>query len=174
MANKRRDKHDRRRSGRANRRERGREPQESPWWRSWQSLAIALAALGLVGVFVVGLLQNRGGPAEIQVSDAPVPPELLETGAQLYASSCAACHGTGGEGFATPGIAAPPLNGSAHSWHHPDQQIVGWIRQGGTQMPAVGATWSGDQIRGVMAYMKQWWAPWQQESQQGDIGEVLQ
>lgn len=95
-------------------------------------------------------------------------------GQDLYQSSCAVCHGSEGGGFATAGIPAPPLDGSAHSWHHPDSQIIGWIRNGGVQMPAVGAGWSDDEIRAVMAYFKQWWEPWQQEAQSGDVGETIE
>lgn len=146
----------------------------APWWRGWQGAAIALAVAGGIGLFIAGLMQGGGGPPGAGISDAPVTRGQLEAGAGLYADACAACHGVEGEGFAAPGIPAPPLDGSAHSWHHADEQIVGLIRRGGTQMPAVGATWSDEQIRAVMAYVKQRWEPWQREAQPGDIGEVIE
>ena len=131
------------------------------------ALAIAMA------VFAIGVWQGGQTPVTGSVSDAPVSQELLLEGQNLYQTTCAVCHGSEGGGFATAGIPAPPLDGSAHSWHHPDGQIIGWIRNGGVQMPAVGADWSAEEVRAVMAYFKQWWEPWQQEAQSGDVGERI-
>lgn len=132
-----------------------------------------LAVAGALALFAAGLLQGGRQPASSGVSDAPVSQELLSEGQALYQATCAVCHGSEGGGFATAGVPAPPLDGRAHSWHHPDSQIIGWIRDGGVQMPAVGAGWSDDEVRGVMAYFKQWWEPWQQEAQPGDVGERI-
>ena len=136
---------------------------------------MGLAAVAVVLILLVnGILQARRLPDPVGVSEAPVSPELLAVGADLYKTTCAVCHGPQGEGFATAGVPAPPLDGSAHAWHHPDEQIVGWIRNGGIQMPAVGAAWSDDQIRAVMAHVKQWWEPWQREAQPGEVGETIE
>lgn len=96
---------------------------------------------------------------------------MLDTGAEYYQANCAVCHGVEGEGSSQPSIPAPPLNGSAHSWHHSDQQIIGLIRNGGNIMPAVGAGWSDGEIEAVLAFVKSRWEPWQRERQQGSIGE---
>lgn len=104
-------------------------------------------------------------------ASTPVPPDVLAVGETIYQDTCATCHGVDGEGAAQPGLPAPPLDGSAHSWHHSDSQIIGLIRDGGAQMPAVGAGWSDDEVEAVIAFMKARWAPWQRESQPGTIGE---
>lgn len=139
------------------------------WW--WFVVALVLVFL----VWRVVVLWGGDPESEDPVlSEAPVSQELLAVGEELYQTTCATCHGSQGGGFAAPRVPAPPLDGSAHSWHHPDAQIMSWIREGGVQMPAVGAAWSDDEVRAVMAYFKQWWEPWQQEAQTGGVGESIQ
>lgn len=121
-------------------------------------------------ILALGVYGFAPSPSGADASPA-VSQDVVETGASLYQASCATCHGDGGEGFAERGIPAPPLDGSAHSWHHPDPQIIGLIRDGGSQMPAVGPDWSDSEVEAVLAYVKSWWAPWQRERQPGDIGE---
>lgn len=103
--------------------------------------------------------------------DSPIQTEVLDLGRTIYQANCAQCHGTEGAGYAQAGMQAPALNGSEHSWHHSDEQILGLIRKGGKTMPAVGAQWSDEEVEAVWAYVKQWWSVQQQQAQQGDIGE---
>ena len=53
-------------------------------------------------------------------------PSRVESGEKVYSTNCAVCHGARGE--ATPdwrrresdgSFPPPPLNGTAHTWHHP-------------------------------------------------------
>lgn len=73
--------------------------------------------------------------------------ERVERGAALYAGNCAVCHGARGEGapnWHRPGpdgaYPPPPLDGSAHAWHHPRAALKRTIRDGtakmGGRMPA--------------------------------------
>lgn len=130
------------------------------------TVIFSLFALALVGVFVFA---NR-----LRVEQASAPNvsqnELLALGQRTYQASCASCHGENGVGYAGAQT-APAINGSEHAWHHPDEQILDLIRQGGNKMPAVGADWSYEKVEAVWAYVKQWWTPQQREAQQGDIGE---
>ncbi len=98
-----------------------------------------------------------------------VTAEVLQVGESRYQAACAACHGVEGQGHVL--LNAPALNGSEHSWHHPDEQIIGLIRNGGTNMPPVGAAWDQEEIDAVLTYFKQWWSPQQRRSQTGTIGE---
>jgi len=91
--------------------------------------------------------------------------ELLALGEQRFAQVCANCHGVNGQGYVAAG--APPLNGSAHAWHHSDVQIRGWLRNGYNTMPAVPSNWTDRDIDAVLAYVKQWWTPDQQAFQAG-------
>ena len=138
-----------------------------PWWRR-PAVRTAVVAIALTGLIVgVRWMAERPSGAAAQ----NVAPEVLAQGQRLYASTCAACHGASGEGFAQAGMPAPPLDGSAHSWHHADEQIVGWLRNGGVRMPAVAADWSDEEVAAVLAFVKSRWEPWQREAQPGTIGE---
>ncbi len=138
----------------------------SPW--------LVTAGIVIVGVvLLVGMNLAKRAPrnagaagalgARVEVS--------LDRGQQLYDANCASCHGANGGGYASRDTPAPALNGSEHSWHHSDSQILALMREGGFQMPAVGADWSEDDLASVLAYVKQWWAPAQRRAQQGTIGE---
>jgi cytochrome c len=75
-------------------------------------------------------------------------PEHAELGKPLYEKHCASCHGAQAEGAknwterpADGRFPPPPLNGSAHMWHHPLPNLVGTIQYGQGNMPA----WREDQ-----------------------------
>jgi mono/diheme cytochrome c family protein len=90
-------------------------------------------------------------------------------GKSLYETNCASCHGLQGEGHIEPN--APALDHSEHAWHHPDEQIINIIREGGFNMPPVGADMSDKEIEIIITYIKGWWSEDQKDFQQGDIGE---
>ncbi|MEX2502483.1 MAG: cytochrome c [Trueperaceae bacterium] len=140
-----------------------------PWWRRRLAEAAA-AAFALLAVMAVIAIRVYESPPRAEATST-VSQEVLDEGAELYQASCASCHGTDREGSALASMPAPPLDGSAHSWHHSDEQIVGLIRRGGRVMPAVGFDWSDEQVEAVLAYVKSGWEPWQREAQQGSLGE---
>lgn len=123
-----------------------------------------LVAVGVLGIVVNGavwLWPRQGAGAAASLPSYSV--EQVAAGRDLYAATCATCHGEAGEGAPAAGV--PALNGSMHAWHHPDSQIAGFLRQGIGAMPAVGAGWSDAEIDAVLAYVKQWWEPEQLEHQ---------
>lgn len=68
-------------------------------------------------------------------------PEQLAQGKVVFANNCAACHGSKAEGVAnwqTPDsngrYPAPPINGTAHAWHHSLAVLLRTINQGGEQL----------------------------------------
>lgn len=95
--------------------------------------------------------------------------EERSAGQSLYETNCASCHGSQGQGHIEPN--APALDESEHAWHHPDEQIMLIIKNGGFNMPPVGADMSEEQIETIVAYIKQWWTEEQKDFQPGDIGE---
>ena len=66
--------------------------------------------------------------------------------------------------------AAPALDHSEHAWHHPDQQIHDWVKNGklglGREMPALGDQLSDAEIEAEIAYLHTLWTPEQLETQQ--------
>ncbi len=96
-------------------------------------------------------------------------PAAIEAGRTLFVKNCAVCHGANGSG--PPGdwrkrdadgkLPPPPLNGSAHTWHHSNEQLTEVIRNGsisyGGNMPAWGALLSDTDINHILSYIKSLW-----------------
>lgn len=93
----------------------------------------------------------------------------LELGKKVFSRTCASCHGDQGQGLAEDwrkplddgSYPPPPLNGSAHTWHHPMSILIRTINQGGIplggKMPAFGDTLSDVEKTAVIAYFQDWW-----------------
>ena len=93
-----------------------------------------------------------------------------EEGQQLYGQYCAACHGPDAASttaWKTPdangNYPPPPLDGSAHAWHHPLALLDKVIRDGGAPlggvMPAWGEVLNADQRLAVIASLQARWSP---------------
>ena len=104
------------------------------------------------------------------------PSDPIERGQRIYAERCATCHGPNGEGqphwqTTNPDgtLPAPPLNGSAHSWHHGDGTLYKQVSLGGAYleqqglagfksgMPAFGELLTHEEIIDVLEYVKSLW-----------------
>lgn len=95
--------------------------------------------------------------------------EQVEQGLGLYQAHCAACHAADGSATAEWRVTGPdgnypppPLNGSAHTWHHPldvlDETIaMGGARFGGV-MPGFSAALNRDQRLAVIAWIQNLWS----------------
>ena len=110
----------------------------------------------------------------------------IESGEKVYASNCAVCHGARGE--ATPdwrrreadgSFPPPPLNGTAHTWHHPFGILARQIKfgppGGGGKMPTFQGKLTDEEIIDVIAWFQslwpddvyaQWWEIQQRSMQQ--------
>ena len=101
---------------------------------------------------------------------------VARTGQEVFAATCAACHGVGGEGqpnWHIPNddgtLPPPPLNGDGHTWHHSDGLLYRIVSQGGalqeapgvtsfkSAMPAFRGQLSHDEIVAVLTYVKSLW-----------------
>ena len=89
-------------------------------------------------------------------------------GAGIFRQHCASCHGDRAQGalaWNQPGADGkyppPPLDGSAHAWHHSYSWLKDTIRQGtvnrGGGMPAWSGTLSGADIDAVIIYFQSLW-----------------
>lgn len=95
--------------------------------------------------------------------------ETLTMGGQVFQDNCQTCHGIKARGAvldwqkrsADGVLPAPPLNGTAHAWHHSDKALLRTINQGGIPlggtMPAFKDTLSKDEKLAVLAYIKSLW-----------------
>jgi mono/diheme cytochrome c family protein len=109
----------------------------------------------------------------------------LDVGRNLYADSCAACHGVnlGGQpDWQTPDedgvLPAPPHDVSGHTWHHDDALLFEYTKSGGAAalavrnvtgfnsgMPGFADTLTDDQIWDILTYIRSTWPKRAQEAQ---------
>ncbi len=130
-------------------------------------------------VLVVGLLMIAGAWWFLSSVDAPPEqssannPAFVQLGEQVYAANCASCHGENGQGQANwrerkvdGKLPAPPLNGTGHTWHHPDDQLRMFITEGiaaivtadyKSDMVGFGDKLSDREIDAAIAFIKTWW-----------------
>jgi len=123
-----------------------------------------MKTLILVGLGLVLTVNNGFANSDTRwYSEAQV-----QQGKTLFGANCASCHGQNAE--ATPNwkqtdsngkYPPPPLNGSAHAWHHDIDQLRRSIREGGLKlggvMPAFGERLTATEIDSVIAYFQSQW-----------------
>ena len=92
------------------------------------------------------------------------------SGEAIYNINCASCHGPNGRGLAEDwkvkdangNYPAPPLNGTAHTWHHSPAQLLYTINKGGTemggQMPAFEERLTEEEKKALIDYMYSLWS----------------
>lgn len=94
--------------------------------------------------------------------------EQVERGGDLYQLHCAACHAADGSAtdeWRTPGpdghYPPPPLNGTAHTWHHSLDVLSDTIAEGGGRfggvMPGYGAMLDENDRLAVIAWFQNLW-----------------
>lgn len=133
----------------------------------------------LVLVFSLLLGACDSGPAPAVSSTMPgaptgnlvrkeVDPARLAWGRQLYRQHCAVCHRENAEGDPNwrrrdaDGMWPPPaLNGTAHAWHHPLDDLRRMIREGSPpgqgRMPAWKGKLSDAQIDVIILWLQSLW-----------------
>jgi mono/diheme cytochrome c family protein len=95
-------------------------------------------------------------------------PEKIKRGEAVYRKNCASCHGPNGEatpGWRNPGADGkyppPPLDGSAHAWHHSTETLEEMIRKGSPGgaggMPAWDGKLTNQEIDDVIVWIKSLW-----------------
>ena len=112
----------------------------------------------------------------------------VDSGSILYTQNCASCHGLNAE--ATPDwkktdsngkYPPPPLNGTAHTWHHSKDLLKKTIIEGGAKlgglMPPFGDKLSDKDLDNVIAYFQSKWsdeiyAKWAGRYLSGDIPQI--
>ena len=93
---------------------------------------------------------------------------VVNYGAILFQQNCAVCHGANAEGTTdwkktdANGIyPPPPLDGSAHAWHHSIPQLARTIKEGGIKlggvMPPFADKLSDQDVLAVIAYFQSKW-----------------
>lgn len=95
-------------------------------------------------------------------------PDQVARGQALFLKNCAACHGQNAEG--TPDwrkplengrYPPPPLNGTAHAWHHSTEELKRFILNGGPpgegRMPGWEGILKDQEIDDILIWIKSLW-----------------
>ena len=72
----------------------------------------------------------------------PKPADSVKLGKEVFEANCASCHGVAAAGLTQDWkqklpngkYPAPPLNGTAHAWHHSPRALLGTINDGGVKL----------------------------------------
>lgn len=95
--------------------------------------------------------------------------QQLELGQQVFLTHCAQCHGDSAQGLHEDWKAKlpdgsfppPPLNGTAHAWHHPLPVLVDVINDGGValggNMPGFQTVLTEQEKLAVIAFFQNYW-----------------
>lgn len=92
---------------------------------------------------------------------------ILQQGKNIFTKNCSQCHGNNAEGsqeWRKPGpdgkYPPPPLNGTAHAWHHPTDVLMEIIKDGTLpdgNMPSWEGKLSDNEIMAVIFWLQSLW-----------------
>ena len=132
-----------------------------------------IVSIGMLAVAAVALAVDRAGAESSSSAGGSAVErwydrEHVARGAVVYADNCAVCHGQNGEGTqnwrertADGKFPPPPLDGTAHTWHHPiailGRQIKFGAPGGMGSMPGFADKLSDEQIVDVIAWFQDRW-----------------
>jgi len=135
----------------------------------WRSHLKATAVVAVVAVTLAVLIVGQIKPSSGSLTASAQPTH----GKLLYDKNCAVCHGPSGRGlrgWRYQARAAPPLDSSAHAWHHEDDQLLAMILDKpapDSVMPAWRGVLSRKDALDVVAYIKSLWSPYIRANCQG-------
>lgn len=135
-------------------------------------LLLAAAVIGAV-VLVVAVSSLTPMPVRTGLLK-PDDVQVTTLGRQVYATHCAACHGTKLEGQpnwrqrdAQGRLPAPPHDASGHTWHHPDETLFRITKVGVAKaanlasyesaMPAYEGVLTDAEIVAALSWIKAQW-----------------
>ena len=130
-------------------------------------LNIRLLSVATIAVVLMGCSDGTGGGQ--LVPGRWYTPSQVQQGKLVFQANCASCHGNEAQGtmldwrktLADGSYPPPPLNGTAHAWHHPMSVLLRTIREGGIRlggkMPGFGQSLSEEQQLAAIAFFQSHW-----------------
>jgi mono/diheme cytochrome c family protein len=133
---------------------------------------ILLSIFGIL--LVIGIYYINSSNKSIKIPNASnndprwFSSEQVKAGENIFNTNCVVCHGPKGKStsawrktLADGSFPPPPLNGSAHTWHHTYSLLFKIIREGGKsydgKMPAFKDKLTEQQTENVIAYFVSLW-----------------
>lgn len=107
--------------------------------------------------------------AKVEHSERWYTSEDVKVGQKVFLQNCAVCHGNQAQGLvadwkqtlADGSYPAPPLNGTAHAWHHPLKILLRTTQNGGVplggKMPGFKDKLSQSEQLAAIAYFQSFW-----------------
>jgi mono/diheme cytochrome c family protein len=128
-----------------------------------------VSIMRIVAVFLLALLVACAEPAPDTLPGRWYTAAQVAAGAPLYQAYCAQCHGEDGSATAdwrtldeNGNYPPPPLNGTAHTWHHPLEVLTATIASGGAEfggvMPGFDAVLDESDRLAVVAWIQSEWS----------------
>lgn len=128
------------------------------------ALGAVLTTVLVLGAIWAFFALNRpaGNRVLEEVAGAPAAPHqgttggttidaaLMTQGGQVYTTNCAGCHGPAGGGGVGPALAA-------NAFLKNSEALLGIIKNGRGTMPAIGASFSPEQLAAVSTYVRNSW-----------------
>jgi mono/diheme cytochrome c family protein len=132
-----------------------------------RSSILAFVALGAVAVTGCGDSPREAGGTDAGTGRWYTVEQVVQ-GGPVFAEHCAACHGARAEGaeewfrrLPDGRWPPPPLNGTAHAWHHPLWQLRQQIREGSDpehgNMPGFAGVLVDAEIDAAIAWFQSFW-----------------
>ena len=147
--------------------------------RAW--LIVFSTIIALVIAYILWLSLTVRQPVVInQTAVPPLPPldgNKVMQGEALYIQYCAQCHGvdlkgspTWKEPLADGSFPPPPHDSSGHTWHHPDEQLLDIVANGGdpaynSKMPAFKDKLTMNEMSAILEFFKSKWGGEEREFQ---------
>jgi len=123
-------------------------------------------------VVTIVSIQNNENEIEVPIDNVNkrwFTQEQVDKGNITFQNNCAICHGSKAnkikdwkKTLADGSYPPPPLNGNAHSWHHPYTQLFRIVKNGGKsydgKMPAFRDKLSDEEIQNTISYFQNMWS----------------
>jgi mono/diheme cytochrome c family protein len=123
----------------------------------------------LISVVLLAAACSEPGPSAVPVDGRWYTADQVDQGRGLYALHCSVCHAADGSATAdwraldaNGNYPPPPLNGTAHTWHHPLDLLDDTLANGGAQfggvMPGFAGVMDGSERLATVAWFQSLWS----------------
>lgn len=119
--------------------------------KGWSARLLKAAAV--FGFFAIVAVSASGwfSPTVIGARETVTIAEAETSGAELYAASCARCHGANGEGGKGPNLASEKRQAK---WRESDEKLIKKITNGGMFMPSFGKKLKPEEIKAIAGHVR--------------------